>query len=89
LPTFAESGYPQLNRPGWAAIFSPAATPADIVKKMSNECQRVGQQADVVDKGAALGFEVSNMNTEEFKTYVREDYQAWGQMIRLTGVKMG
>lgn len=35
VPTFAESGYPQLNASFWTALHAPAGTPADVVTRLN------------------------------------------------------
>jgi tripartite-type tricarboxylate transporter receptor subunit TctC len=87
VPTFGEAGFPEINRPGWAAIFAPAATPREIVRKLSEACVRIGLEPDVVEKANGFGFDMANMGNEEFAAYVKTDYEEWGKLIRTTGVR--
>ena len=41
VPTLAELGYPGFEIEGWLGVFVPAATPKDIVKKLSDELARI------------------------------------------------
>ena len=57
VPTFAESGLPAVNMPGWGGVFLPAATPKPVVAKLSAELNRVIMLPDVQAKMLDLGFE--------------------------------
>jgi tripartite-type tricarboxylate transporter receptor subunit TctC len=48
VPTFAETGYPAVNMPGWGGLFAPAATPQPIVDKLAAEMTRILALPDVV-----------------------------------------
>jgi tripartite-type tricarboxylate transporter receptor subunit TctC len=87
VPTFSEAGFPEINRPGWAAIFAPAATPREVVRKISEACVRIGREPEVIEKANGFGFDMSNMGGDEFAAYVKTDYEEWGKLIRATGVR--
>ena len=35
VPTFAEAGYPAFKGNAWFALFAPAGTPSDVIKKVN------------------------------------------------------
>ena len=41
VPTMRELGYPGFEIEGWLGVFVPAATPKDIVTKLSDELARI------------------------------------------------
>ena len=41
VPTLAELGFPGFETEGWLGVFVPAATPKDIVQKLSAELARI------------------------------------------------
>ena len=41
VPTLAELGFPGFEAEGWVGVFVPAATPKDIVQKLSAELARI------------------------------------------------
>jgi tripartite-type tricarboxylate transporter receptor subunit TctC len=82
LPTFAELGYPDINLPGWGAMFLPAGTPAPIVEKYVQEIRRITAMPDVQAKIYQLGYEpVANTNTE-FTQFLQEDLKRWTEIAR-------
>lgn len=88
LPTFADAGYANMNLPGWAAVFMSAGTPAEIVKKASDELVRVGTIPEVRAWLVKEGFEPAGMNSAEFATFLKNDFERWGEMIKRTGVRV-
>lgn len=57
VPTIAESGVPGFNIALWSALFAPAGTPPDIVKKLEAEVIRIVALPDVQARMKGLGVE--------------------------------
>jgi len=88
LPTFAELGYPDINLPGWGAMFLPAGTPAPIVEKYVQEVRRITAMPDVQAKIYQLGYEpVANTNTE-FAQFLQEDLKRWTKIARENDIRL-
>jgi tripartite-type tricarboxylate transporter receptor subunit TctC len=88
LPTFAEAGFPDINLPGWGAVFLPAGTPPAIVDKYVQEIRKIVQMPDVQAKIYAMGFEpVGNSNTE-FAKVLQTDMQLWSKIARENNIKL-
>jgi tripartite-type tricarboxylate transporter receptor subunit TctC len=88
VPTFAELGYPDLNLPGWGAMFLPAGTPAPIVDKYVQEIRRIVALPDVQARIFAFGYEpVANTNTE-FAQFLQTDLQRWAKIARENNIKL-
>lgn len=82
VPTLAESGYPDVNLPGWGGVLLPAGTPAAVVEKFSKEIQRVTAMQDVQEKILDLGFEPVGNSSEEFGKQIASDVKQWGKIVR-------
>jgi tripartite-type tricarboxylate transporter receptor subunit TctC len=50
VPTVAEQGYPGFDAAPWWYVAAPAGTPADIVKKLSDEITKGIQSEAVIKK---------------------------------------
>ncbi|OUL99618.1 tripartite tricarboxylate transporter substrate binding protein [Variovorax sp. JS1663] len=88
LPTFAELGYPDINLPGWGAMFLPAGTPAPIVDKYVQEIRRITAMPDVLAKIHQLGYEpVANTNTE-FTQFLQEDLKRWAKIAKENDIRL-
>ena len=88
VPTFAEAGFPDINLPGWGAMFLPAGTPPAIVDKFVQEIRKIVQMPDVQARIYSMGFEpVGNTNTE-FAQVLQSDMQRWSKIARESDIKL-
>lgn len=55
VPTWAESGYPNMVFPIWYALFGPKGTPPFVVELLSQEMKAMSAEPDYVKKLAAQG----------------------------------
>lgn len=88
VPTFAEAGFPEINLPGWGAVFLPANTPAPVVEKFSNEIRKIVAMPDVQAKIYEMGFEPVGNSSKEFAGVVEADLKAWGKIVRENNIKL-
>lgn len=87
LPTVAESGLPGFEGVTWFGFVAPAATPPDILARLSAELGRALAAPDVREKMAAQGAEAASGRADELSSLMREDAVKWGKVIRDAGVK--
>lgn len=88
VPTFAELGYPDLNLPGWGAMFLPAGTPAPIVDKYVQEIRRIVALPDVQARIFAFGYEPAANTNTEFAQFLQTDLQRWAKIARENNIKL-
>jgi tripartite-type tricarboxylate transporter receptor subunit TctC len=87
LPTVAEAGLPGYAAVGWFGLLAPAATPEDVVAKLSADANRVLADPDVRARMQALGADPSGDTPGEFAKFIREDQAKWGRLMREAGIK--
>ena len=87
VPTFEESGYPDLSIYTWAALVAPAGTPDALVQKLNAELTRALRSDEVRDKFRAMDFVPLPSTPEEFTAYMRRDSKRWQEAVRLSGFK--
>ena len=83
LPTVAEAG----NLPGyeatiWFGLVAPAATPRDVVARLSQEFARVARQPALRERFAPQGVELASTTPEEFADIIRAEIPKWGKVLR-------
>jgi tripartite-type tricarboxylate transporter receptor subunit TctC len=88
VPTFAESGYPELTIESWLALFLPAGTPKDRVDIL-NAALKEALDDEVLrqrltDQGAILSWSTP----EELAERVERDSTMFGKVIRDIGLKL-
>ena len=83
LPTVAEAGgLPNYEATLWFGLVAPAATPRDIVNRLSQELAKILRQPALQARFANLGVEFSASSPEEFATYIRAETLKWGKVFR-------
>lgn len=86
VPTIAESGHPGFDSVTWAAFFTTAGTPKEVIARLNAEIVRVLQLPDV--KGALLqnGFEVRTSTPEELGDAVAADIAKWARVVKAANI---
>jgi tripartite-type tricarboxylate transporter receptor subunit TctC len=88
VPTMDELGYPGMPPDSWQAIVAPAGTPADIVARINSVVNEGLAAPEVRNKIIGLGGEPQPMSVQDFAAFIVDQYQRWGEVIRITGVTL-
>ena len=88
LPTMAEAGVPGFESETWFGLFAPAATPKDVVARVSTDAAAAVQAADLRGRFAAIGAEPVGSTPEQFRERVRIDSLRWAEIIKAANVKV-
>jgi len=80
LPTFAESGYPQVQSDTWYALFAPVATPEPILRKVHEAAVAALAQPDVIDRLKKAGYEVGSSTPEALAALLKSEIARWNKM---------
>ena len=87
VPTIAEAGVAGYESVAWYGLFAPAATPADIIKRINTETVAILQSDDVRRRLTELGIIPVSSTPEAFATYVQSETARWGKLVRANGIK--
>ena len=90
VPTFIEQGIPGLagfTGSTWAGMLAPAATPKDIVKRMSDEVSRIIKSDETRARLDAMGTFAAGGSPEEFDGFIAAETAKWAKVIKDAGVK--
>jgi len=88
LPTMAESGLPGFESETWFGLFAPAATPKDIVARVSADTAAALKAPELRERFAAVGAEPVGSTPEQFLERVRADTARWAQIIKAANVRV-
>jgi len=88
VPTVSEMGYPGFDVVAWFGIVAPAATPKDVVAKLSQEIGRILAAPEVKEKFAAQGAEITFLPADEFDRFLAREREQWAQAIKVSGAKI-
>jgi tripartite-type tricarboxylate transporter receptor subunit TctC len=86
VPTMRELGIQGLPTP-WLGIFAPGKTPPAVVARLNAEFVKALQAPDMKTKLQDIGFEPIGSSPEEFVTFLRNEYQVYGRVIREAGIQ--
>ena len=87
VPTVAESGVPGFEVLGWFALLAPAGTPAEVVRVLNAEVNKMIVKPAYVQRFAGLGAEPLASTPLETAAFIRAEQDKWGRVIREVGIK--
>lgn len=82
LPTFIEQGLKNFTGSTWAGVLAPAATPREVVQRLSAEIAQIVRLDDVRSRLAAMGTVPMGSSPEEFTAFLAAETRKWGEVIR-------
>ena len=81
VPTFKESGYPDLVFYSWFGLMVPKGVPAPIIDKLTNASRKIIHNPDYRAKVAALGAEPSEVMRADMVKLIQTNSQIWKKVI--------
>ena len=88
IPTMAEAGYPGLaDTAPWVGMIAPAATPAPVVNRLSEEMRRSLARPETQGRLKSLGAVTVGDTPAQFAEFLRKDHERWSRVIKAAGVK--
>lgn len=88
VPSVVEAGYPGAVFRFWNGLSAPAKTPAAVVKKLHDVTEQALNMPAVQERLAKLGVEPSQISTEEFGKFFKEDFNATRDLARKANIKV-
>jgi len=88
VPTFAERGVPGFEHGGWFALFAPAGTPPDALRRLNAEVVEMGKRASYRERVAKMFAEPATSSPAELAELVAAETARWGEVVRKAGIKI-
>jgi tripartite-type tricarboxylate transporter receptor subunit TctC len=85
VPTYGETGYPNVYSGSWVGFFAPAKTPDAIVGKLNAEINAVMREPEAQQKLKTIGFDVMIKGQAEAEDYFKSEVATWGRMVTAIG----
>jgi tripartite-type tricarboxylate transporter receptor subunit TctC len=82
VPTMAEMGYKEVEAYAWQGLVVPAATPKDVVQRLSTEMQAALGHAEVRRKLAEAAWEPVPSDANLMAVYTLAETRKWHKLIR-------
>ena len=87
VPTVVEAGGPAMEGSTWVLFLAPAATPRDIVNRLSQETAKAIRSPDLKARFEALGIEAVGNTPEQAGKFLDEEIVKWAKVIKTADVK--
>jgi len=87
VPTFEESGVPNMVLHHWFGVLGPAGLPKPIVARLHDEIVAASAHPAVVERYKALILEPATSSPEAFRKLIASDLARWGRVVREAGIK--
>jgi tripartite-type tricarboxylate transporter receptor subunit TctC len=88
VPTMAEAGLPGFEAVLNYGLAGPARTPAEVIKKLNAQLNRVLGTEAVKSLLYANGVTTQPGTPQQYQAVIAGDYAKWGEVIRRAGVKV-
>ena len=89
LPTVIEQGVPGFVAGTWFGILAPAATPPELVAKISADVAKIMNDAAFREANITRQWLIPVASTPQaFSAFLRRDYNYWKKMVEASGVKV-
>lgn len=88
VATLAEQGY-RFDQVGWFGVFAPAGTDPAIVKRLSEEINKIQASPEMAALMKGINFEPPPVKTQaQFRDIVQNDLQVWKKLAAEVGVSI-
>ncbi|MFC4275696.1 Bug family tripartite tricarboxylate transporter substrate binding protein [Achromobacter aloeverae] len=88
VPTFAESGLPDMVSGSWYSLAVPAGTPAAVVDKLAQALKRTQEQPEFKKILAAQNAIAMPQQKQQATEYIRTDGERLAELVKATGMKL-
>ena len=88
LPTVAESGVPGYEVTSWNGMVAPAATPADVLRRLNTEYNRIISDGEMRKRLIANGYEPVGGPPEKFGEHIHAEIAKWGPVVKRANVRV-
>jgi tripartite-type tricarboxylate transporter receptor subunit TctC len=88
VPTVTESGIAGYVVDSWQAVFAPAKTSPEIVRKMNAGIVKALADPALVDKLANTAYAAESSSPNELQSFLKTDTEKWQSVITATGLKI-
>ena len=87
VPTTAEAGLPGVNATSWFALFAPAKTSPEIVRKLETDVRNMlayaAFQKKALDQGATADFK----DSKALGAMVKRDWDMWAKVVKEANIQ--
>ena len=87
VPTFAESGFPEVVVVSWGAVAVRKGTPAIVVERLRAATLRALKSPQLRQPLEADGWEFFDSQAGQFDAFAKTETERWAQIVRAAGIR--
>ena len=87
VPTVAEMGYKNFETSQWYGLHVPAGTPAEIIKRLQEECYKDLRSSAVTERFTTDNALGGGGPSAEYAEFVRKEQIVWRDIVQRAGIK--
>jgi len=88
VPTMAEAGVTGYEHSLWAMLMVPAATPREIVVRLSGEAVKAVEASTVRDRLSGMGVDAVGTTPEQASAYLKSEIAKYAKVVKAIGLKL-
>ncbi|MEO3473645.1 tripartite tricarboxylate transporter substrate-binding protein [Roseomonas sp. CAU 1739] len=89
VPTFVESGFPDIIADGWAGIAAPAGTPRALQERLAAAIREAMATPGIARRYAETATLPGTLFLDDAQAFVRAEIAAWAPVVRASGATPG
>lgn len=86
VPSMEQAGVEDFDITSWNGFLGPANMDSSVVEKLNSTINSIVSDQAVKEELGKLGFDAFSGPQEEFASFVIEQYELWGQLIKAAGI---
>jgi tripartite-type tricarboxylate transporter receptor subunit TctC len=87
VPTVEEMGFKGFETSQWYGLHAPAGTPADIVKRLQEECLKALKSSAVTERFATDNAIGGGAPSADYARFIAGEQKIWSDIVRRAGIK--
>ncbi|HEX2197000.1 MAG TPA: tripartite tricarboxylate transporter substrate binding protein [Burkholderiales bacterium] len=87
VPTTAEAGYPNVTSDNWYGLVAPAATPAEVQKRIHAAAVAALNSAAIKEQYAKVSGVPSPGTPQDYASFLAAEQEKWSKVVRAIGFK--
>jgi tripartite-type tricarboxylate transporter receptor subunit TctC len=87
VPTTAEGGYPNVTSDNWYGLVAPAATPADIQRRLNAAAVAALRTPELMEQYAKVGGLASPGTQQDYAKFLASEQAKWSKVVTAIGFK--
>ncbi|MBV9189708.1 MAG: tripartite tricarboxylate transporter substrate binding protein, partial [Betaproteobacteria bacterium] len=87
VPTTGEGGYPNVTSDNWYGLIVPAATPADVQKRIHAAADKALHSPVVIEQFAKVSGVAAPSTPHEYATFLAAEQAKWSKIVQAIGFK--